>query len=69
MRDHDPRAMIEFDCEGCGVHVLGFGRDTIPLSHMCGLCEWLCEFVPDPEAMMKLRGHMRPEANEREETP
>jgi hypothetical protein len=47
--------MIEYDCEGCGVHVFGFGRDTVPVSHMCAGCAWLCEFVPDPVEMMELR--------------
>ena len=41
--------MIEFDCEGCGGHVVATGRDTIPRSGLCATCEWLCEFVPDPE--------------------
>lgn len=46
---------VEYDCEGCGAHVFGSGRDTVPKSHMCTVCEWLCEHVPDPEAMMDLR--------------
>lgn len=32
--------VVEFDCEGCGVHVTGFGRDTPPASHLCSVCEW-----------------------------
>jgi hypothetical protein len=47
--------VIEFDCEGCGAHVYNVGRDTLPVSGMCALCEWLCEHVPDPEEMMTLR--------------
>ena len=51
--------MIEFDCEGCGGHVVATGRDTIPRSGLeCATCEWLCEFVPDPEAMMEVRKHL-----------
>lgn len=41
--------MIEFDCEGCGCHVFGLGRDTVPASHLCATCGWLCEFVLDPD--------------------
>lgn len=51
----------EFDCEGCGVHVYSFGTSQIPKSHMCGTCEWMNEFVPDPEEMMKLRKEHFPE--------
>ena len=40
---------IEFDCEGCGAHVYGVGRDTMPPSRMCATCEWMCEFLPDPD--------------------
>jgi hypothetical protein len=48
-------ARAEFDCEGCGIHVYSIGRDTIPTSQLCSVCEWLCEHVPDPEEMMRLR--------------
>jgi hypothetical protein len=37
--------MIEFDCEGCGVHVIDAGRDVIPNNHQCSTCEWLCEHL------------------------
>lgn len=46
---------IEFDCEGCGVHVFAVGRDSIPKSHMCSTCEWMNEHIPDPEEMMRIR--------------
>jgi hypothetical protein len=52
--------VIEFDCEGCGVHVFAFGRDTVPLTHLCATCEWLCEFVPDPEELMAVRRRLAP---------
>jgi hypothetical protein len=45
---------VEYDCEGCGVHVYAF-RETVPVSRMCATCEWMCEHVPDPEEMMRLR--------------
>lgn len=54
--------VVEFDCEGCGVHVLGYGRDTVPKSHLCAVCEWFCEaYAGDPEAMirdMRRIGHL-----------
>jgi hypothetical protein len=53
--------MIEYDCEGCGVHVVGLGRDSVPKSGLCGVCEWYNEHVPDAEEMirvMRLTGHL-----------
>jgi hypothetical protein len=53
--------MIEFDCEGCGAHVFGYGRETVPKSGMCAVCEWYCEHIPDPEKMidaMRFTGHL-----------
>lgn len=47
--------MIEYDCEGCGIHVYAYGRDAAPMTGFCGTCEWLCEHVPDPEEMMAIR--------------
>jgi hypothetical protein len=46
---------VEFDCEGCAVHVVSYGTDAIPRHHFCCMCEWLEEFVTDPEEMMILR--------------
>lgn len=46
---------IEYDCEGCGMYITNTSRDTVPVSRLCMMCEWLCEFVPDPEEMMALR--------------
>jgi hypothetical protein len=50
--------MVEFDCEGCGVHVVQLGRDAVPVSCMCAVCEWLCEHIPDPVEMMAARRRM-----------
>jgi hypothetical protein len=50
---------IEFNCEGCGVHVVAFGLATIPKTGLCAMCEWLCEFVPDPEEMMAVRQRLK----------
>jgi hypothetical protein len=36
--------MIEYCCEGCGVTVFGFGRDTVPGHGFCATCEWLDEY-------------------------
>jgi hypothetical protein len=47
--------MIEFDCEGCGVHVVDLGTVEVPESRLCAVCGWLCEFVPDPVEMMEMR--------------
>ena len=33
--------MIEFDCEGCGVHVHLFAADDVPASGFCGGCHEL----------------------------
>jgi hypothetical protein len=52
--------MIEFDCEGCGVHVFAFGRETVPPNHLCATCEFLCEFVLDPDEFWSLYLQMAP---------
>ena len=53
----------EWFCEGCGILVIAFGRDGMPPHGLCSVCEWLCEHVPDPEAMEAYRrelGHLDP---------
>jgi hypothetical protein len=47
-----------YDCEGCGIRVFVFGRDTVPAHGFCAICAWLCEFVPDPIEMMAMRRHI-----------
>ena len=47
--------MVEYDCEGCGVHVSAFGIETRPAHGFCAVCAWMCEYVTDPEQMEKLR--------------
>jgi hypothetical protein len=37
--------MIEFDCEGCGVHVVDLGRVEVPASRLCGTCARLSENI------------------------
>ena len=43
---------VEFDCEGCGVHVVALGivrRDGVrwarPAHGFCAICEWLNDFI------------------------
>jgi hypothetical protein len=45
----------DYVCEGCGLHVFACGIPQPPAHGLCGTCAWLCEHVPDPEEMMKLR--------------
>jgi hypothetical protein len=47
---YDPLAPVEcneFDCAGCGRHIVSF-PPMDPLPMLCGACEWMNEFVPDP---------------------
>lgn len=39
--------VAEWDCEGCGVHVTGFGIAEPPKHRFCSVCAWACEFL-DP---------------------
>lgn len=52
---------VEYDCEGCGSHIYNAGYDKVPKTGLCLMCAWLCEHVPDPEAMMVIRKHGLPE--------
>jgi hypothetical protein len=45
---------VEYDCEGCGVHVYLVGQDKVPVSQLCKTCEWLCEFADDLTEMMQM---------------
>jgi hypothetical protein len=47
-------AMIEFRCEGCGAFVVEVERETVPASHLCATCDWLCGFVSDPDEFWSL---------------
>jgi hypothetical protein len=46
---------VEFDCEGCGARVFAVGIDAVPRHGFCCVCEWLCEFVTDPESIQAIR--------------
>lgn len=53
------RGGAEFDCEGCGMHVVAFGIDK-PLPHQfCSTCAWLCEHVPNPGEMWQIYTRLR----------
>lgn len=47
--------MIEFVCEGCAILVYAFGIERAPSHGLCEHCRWLCEHMPDPEAMADFR--------------
>jgi hypothetical protein len=59
--------VTEFDCEGCGLHVLGFGArgDIVPANMLCGVCDWLEAHEP-PETLMLRRRQCEPGAWESE---
>lgn len=39
--DGDLAVCTEFDCEGCGVHVVALGRATAPKDGFCATCQAL----------------------------
>ena len=45
----------EWDCEGCGVHVVAFGINQQPIHGFCATCAWLSQFVEPHEIMDVLR--------------
>lgn len=50
--------MIEFYCEGCGVHALSFGNEHATHG-LCYVCCWLVEHVPTAK-LMETRRRMEP---------
>lgn len=46
---------LEYDCEGCGIHVYAIGIATVPTHNFCAQCAWLCEHCPDPLVMESVR--------------
>jgi hypothetical protein len=46
--------VVEYDCEGCGIHVHLVSQDSIPLSQLCATCAWLCEFAGDLTEMLQM---------------
>jgi hypothetical protein len=57
--------MVEFDCEGCGVHVIDVSNDCIPASHWCSTCGFIhwavhdSSFIVQRELLVHL-GAMKP---------
>ena len=39
------QTIVEFDCEGCGVHVHALGIVARPSHGFCSICEWLNDFI------------------------
>jgi hypothetical protein len=48
---------VEFDCEGCGIRVVTFGRSSVPANQLCAVCDWMTTYLP-PAQMMELRKSM-----------
>ena len=36
---------VEYDCEGCGVHVVALGIAARPGHGFCSVCDWLNDHV------------------------
>ena len=51
---------VEFDCEGCGWHVIDIVGEEVPAHGFCLTCAFLCEEVPDPVEMMLVRRLLEP---------
>jgi hypothetical protein len=47
--------MVEYTCEGCGVHVVSLALSYPPANGFCVQCAFLCEFIPDPREMLAVR--------------
>jgi hypothetical protein len=50
-----PMTMVEYTCEGCGVHVVSASLFHPPDHGFCVQCAFLCEFIPDPVEMIEVR--------------
>jgi hypothetical protein len=50
--------MVEFDCEGCGAHVVDVLRTHIPPNHWCGTCGFIHWSVFDPTIREELLVHL-----------
>lgn len=52
-----PRDCAEWDCEGCGDHVVSYGRTTVPSEQLCAVCNWMNAHL-SPTSMMERRKAM-----------
>lgn len=50
---------LEWDCQDCGCHVLGFGYSRQPDALRCATCQWLIDFVPCQQEREELRALLR----------
>jgi hypothetical protein len=50
---------VEWDCEGCGCHIIAFGIARIPSHQLCGSCLWFCEYL-NPEDIAEVRRFLQP---------
>ncbi len=50
--------VVEYDCEGCGVHVYGLGYAHIPKNHMCSGCGFIHWSVTEPKVREELLVHL-----------
>jgi hypothetical protein len=44
---------VEFDCEGCGAHVIDVGRNDVPANHWCATCGFIHWSVRDPSFIVQ----------------
>lgn len=51
----------EFDCEGCGWHVVAVALTEPPEHQLCAQCAFLCETIPDPEEMVAVHKYLNRE--------
>lgn len=45
---------VEFDCEGCGIHVVAIVAEEIPAHGLCATCAFVCEHAPGPGGVKAL---------------
>jgi hypothetical protein len=53
-----PISCAEWDCEGCGVHVVAVALRRPPEHMLCCQCAFLCEYVPDPAELVALHKYL-----------
>lgn len=52
----DEKNTAEFDCMDCGCHVIAIFPSGVPSTPLqCTTCEWIREFIADPEEAKRLR--------------
>jgi hypothetical protein len=51
-------AVMDFICADCGCRVYSWRRAKRPPLR-CGICEWVAEYVDDPEEAERIRQRLR----------